>query len=462
MRAFLAKIWIDIRGSYWFIPSLMVVAAFFLSLLTTEIDSQVGADWLRDVGWLYFSHTDGARAVLSTIAGSMIGVAGVTFSMTIVSVSFAGAQFGPRLIGNFMRDSGNQITLGTFIATFVYCIFILRTVREAGDAADAVAYVPHVSLLVALALTGASVGVLIFFIHHIPESLNVSNLAAKVGRELMDSIQTVFPEETGEPANETPQSERDFDLIYGAAAGTVAAGRTGYIQTFEQSSVMSVAQKHDLCIRMEFRPGDFAAAGDILMRVWPEGRLNEGVEQELRECFAFGRHRTPAQNLLFLSDELVEVAARALSPGVNDPFTAMECLNWLGAALRLLATRKTPASHRVDKDGNLRVIAQPVTFEVLAEAVFGQLVQYVSADRNAGLYALRTMAMIIVQLKNEAHRQVILRHAQIITAEAQANMGCSVGAAEMEQRLGVIEKLYENPEQFFSLERDLHWLGGSA
>ena len=459
MKALFLKFLDDLQSSYWFIPSLMVLAAFVLAIVTTTIDQHVGAEWLRNLDFLYFSHTDGARAVLSTIAGSMIGVAGVTFSMTIVSVSFAGAQFGPRLIGNFMRDRGNQFTLGTFIATFVYCLLVLRTVRNAGDGPEAVAYVPHISLLVALFLTMASVAVLIFFIHHIPESLNVSNLTAKVGRKLITQIGTLFPEETGKPA---PVTGTDFDMLYSAGAGPVCSDRTGYIQTYDHETVMELAIKHSLVVRMAFRPGDFAVEGDALMHVWPEDKLTDELEDALGDCFAFGRHRTANQNLLFLVDELVEIAARALSPGVNDPFTAMECLNWLGASLRQMADRKAPEAYRIDDDGKLRVIAEPLTFAGMTNAIFGQLCQYLAADRNAGLYAMRIMAMTVAYLNDPKDRQVILEHARRWADEAQAYMPLETGREAMTERFSVIEALNNDPSQFVKLERDLFWLGGSA
>lgn len=187
MHANFAKVFLDLRASYWFIPACMTLAAIILSMLMTWLDANYAANWMRDFQWLTASRTDGARSVLNVIAGSTIGVAGVTFSITIVAVSFASANFGPRLIANFMRDRGNQITLGTFIGTYVYCLMVLRTVRDASAPNienSFQAFVPHFSVLAALVLALSSVAVLIYFIHHVPESLNVENLAAKVGRQL--------------------------------------------------------------------------------------------------------------------------------------------------------------------------------------------------------------------------------------------------------------------------------------
>lgn len=197
MDAKLIKVFLDLRASYWLIPACMVVVAIGLSALMPWLDANYEADWIRSFEWLTAARTDGARSVLTVIAGSTIGVAGVTFSITIVAVSFASANFGPRLIANFMRDRGNQITLGTFIGTYVYCLLVLRTVRNASEPDienSFQAFVPHFSVLVALLLALSSVAVLIYFIHHVPETLNVENLVAKVGRQLRRGISELFPD----------------------------------------------------------------------------------------------------------------------------------------------------------------------------------------------------------------------------------------------------------------------------
>ena len=219
MKARLLSLLASIRSSYWFIPTLMALAAVVLSTVTTSIDRAIGMDWLEDWNWLYANRPDGARAVLSTVAGSMITVAGVTFSMTILSISYAASQVGPRLLSNFMRDRGNQITLGVFIATFLYCLLVLRTVRNAealppGTQLTNVdnpelmaAFVPQIAIMFALFLAVASVGVLIYFIHHIPENLHVSNIVANVGRSLQKDIDERFPKQFGTSPPEPPEDE---------------------------------------------------------------------------------------------------------------------------------------------------------------------------------------------------------------------------------------------------------------
>ena len=273
-------LWDDVRSSYWFIPSLMTLAAGALSVLVVGLDRQVGPEWIQEVSFLYGNKPDGARAFLSTIAGSMIGVAGVTFSITIASVVYATGQYGPRLLTNFMDDRGNQVTLGTFIATFLYCLLILRTIRSAdeGTGPDVLAgFVPHIAILAALALTLASIGVFIYFIHHVPESIHVSNLVAGVGRNLRDRADTLFPERIGE-AETTREAERDDDATTSVPptffdqARRVAADGAGYVKGVDSNVLLELATRHDLLLRVRHRPGDFVAEGDTLVLAWPPDR----------------------------------------------------------------------------------------------------------------------------------------------------------------------------------------------
>lgn len=174
----LANLWESLRTSYWFVPTLMTAGGVALSFASVHLDERVNYKWVRTVGWIWAGGAEGARQVLSTIAGSMITVAGVAFSITIVALTLASNQFGPRLLRNFVRDAGNQIVLGTFIATFVYCLLVLRTVRGEDDTE----FVPYVSVTLGVAFALTSLGVLIYFIHHVAISIQAENLIASVAR----------------------------------------------------------------------------------------------------------------------------------------------------------------------------------------------------------------------------------------------------------------------------------------
>ena len=387
----------DIRSSYWFVPSVMAIASLILGGGIVYVDAEIGSDWLDGLSWYQANKPDGAQEVLSTIAGSAITVAGVVFSITIVSVSYAASQYGPRVLTNFMADRGNQVTLGTFIATFLYCLVVLRTIRG-GDEGD---FVPDLAVMFALFLALCSIAVLIFFIHHVPRSIHVNTVVAGIGRQLIGSLDKRFPRsveesEAGDQADEAavPQSLRRPDREPAPDVASVRARSSGYIDAIDDERLMEMATDAGLVVRLEYQSGDFIDSERTFALLWPKDRVTDGIVQDIQATIAVSSRRTPPQDTRFLVDELVEVGTRALSPGVNDPFTAITCLDWLGAALSEAARRKLPSPYRLDDHGDLRVIAPPLCFENFVERGFGQFRQYLATDKNACLHALRTMERI--------------------------------------------------------------------
>ena len=450
IRARALDAWTDVRSSYWFIPTLMTLGAAVLAIGLTEVDRFVGAEWIDAVSFLREGNKpDGARSFLATVAGSMIGVAGVTFSITIASVVYATGQYGPRLLANFMDDRGNQVTLGTFIATFLYCLLVLRTIRSADEGGAGVAggeFVPHIAILTALALTLASIGVFIFFIHHVPESIHVSNLVAGVGRGLREHIGTLFAERMGED-DPTPRAVRDDDTLTEMPSGffeearRVAADGAGYLRALDADALMDLAVEHDLLLRVRRRPGDFVAERDTLVLAWPPDRVTDEAASDVRTAFAWGAQRSAHQDVRFLVNELVEIAARALSPGVNDPFTAVSCLDWLSAALKDLAEREFPDATRYDEEGVLRVVAQPTTFEEFVEGVYGQLRPYLAADRNAALHALATIGEVAGRATAPAQRDALREQADAILQGATDTLTLDADRAAVRERYREVARL---------------------
>lgn len=421
IRAWLVPLTEQVRNSYWFVPSLMAIGAIGLSLVTTAIDGRLGAHWLDDINWLNTNQPEGARAVLSTVAGSMITVAGVTFSMTILSISSTTSQVGPRLLNNFMADKANQFTLGVFIATFLYCLMVLRTVRNAESLPPGVdsgmdlasAFVPHLSLMVGVLLAIASVGVLIFYIHHIPETIHVSNIVAKVGRQLDRGIEEQFPNNIGDPQNACSGDEQVSILppLFDESAAPICSRAVGYLQYIDGDGLIEIAREHDLVLHLQPSPGDFVTRSSVLLLASPRERIDDDLQHELASMFISGAQRSATQDLRFLINQLVEVAMRALSPGINDPFTAISCLEWLQSTLEMLAERELPQPARYDEDGSLRMVAIPVTFATFASLVFDQLRQYVAADRNASFRMMEMLGNLTVHATSPSDRRLLARHA---------------------------------------------------
>lgn len=477
MHARLVKVWETVRASYWFVPTLMSVGAILLSFLTIAADEALGAEWIDGIGLLYANKPEGARALLSTIAGSMIGVAGVTFSITIAAVSYATGQFGPRLLTNFMRDRGNQFTLGTFISTFLYCLMVLRTIRapdepppggfEDGASAEAVelagAFVPHIAILVGMAFAIASVGVLIFFVHHIPESIHASNVTAGIGEELNAMIENLFPEKIGygAPEGRAPEAE-DVPEGFLEEAAPVRADGAGYVQYIDEVLLLGTAAEHDLLLRVEYRPGDFVSREQALLYAWPPGRLSDEVARRLHGAFIWGRQRTQRQDAPFLARELVEIAGRALSPGTNDPFTAITCMDWLSSALTNLVRREMPGRHRYDAAGTLRIIAEPVDFEDFCLEIFPPLRPYAQDDRNAALHLMQTIAEVGRAAENEEARRLLLRHAKELRTGAVEALSHPDDREELKERFRVAERILRGNASTRTLADENAWLGGSG
>ncbi len=456
MNAILVTLWEKIRNSYWFIPSLMALGAIGLSFLTTAVDSRIGSEWMEEIDWLYANKPAGARAVLSTVAGSMITVAGVTFSMTILSISHTTSQVGPRLMNNFMGDKANQFTLGVFISTFIYCLMVLRTVRNAetappgssGDVELLAAFVPHVAVMVGVLMALMSVGVLIFFIHHIPESIHVSNIIAGVGRSLNQKIEDQFPDRVGDPNEEESNREIQSNLpdSFFSTAKSIYSTGVGYVEYIDGDGLMQIAVEHDLVMRIQPGPGDFVSKKSVLLLVSPEVRVDETIREELVAMFILGSQRTATQDLRFQVNQLVEVAMRALSPGVNDPFTAISCMDWLQSALENLAARELPDAHRYDADQTLRVVAEPVTFDSFASLVFDQLRPYVAGDPNASLQLMEMIGGLSVNVQAKKSRRLLAKHACAIRRECRRSRSDHRALVEIDARYRQLLRLLVNDD----------------
>ena len=416
MKARLLRTAEDLRTSYWFLPSLMAFTAVLLASAMIWIDTHVGSGWMDGLPWLYAARPNGARQVLSAIGGSMITVAGTVFSVTIASVVFASGQYGPRLLSNFMSDRGNQVTLGTFIATFVYCLLVLRTIRSPEESASA-AFVPNLALLVAVGLALCSIAVLIFFIHHVPSKLHINHVIEDVGVRLIDQIDARFPECLGEPrpTDGAPPAAPEARTV-------ITARKTGYLQVIGDETLLHLATRNDLVVRLLHQPGDFVHVGRVMAQAWPPERCGQETTDALAAAFAVGSRRNALQDLRFLIDELVEIAARALSPGVNDPFTAATCLDWLGAALSDLCRRDLPSPLREDEAGALRVIAPPVTFEQFIERSFGALMQYCATDMVAALAFIDVLADVAQDCTDPTRRARITGYVDQIVVLAEHSL----------------------------------------
>lgn len=410
----------------------MTLGAVVLGFFLPYLDLRLGANWMQAVGFIRATEVDGARAILTTLAGATLGVAGVAFSVTIVAVSFASSNYGPRLIGNFMGDRKNQIVPGIFVATFVYCITVLSTVHSSSERSDSTleAFVPQLSILFALLLTLAAVGALIAYIHHVPESINIMNLTAKIGEKLHCSIISMLDLETArsKEQHETPEVQaRGLDPQV-AQREVICAEVAGYLQQVDMESLAALAQEKQIVILLHRAPGDFLVAGEQIMSAVVVKTADESIAHRMRKSYTLGSSRTDVQDVLFLSDQLVEVLGRALSPGVNDPHTAMLCLNWLRSGLVAFAER--PPSHLSTSGYPVRY--QVVTFEEMLNRSFDRMRQYIAADRTVTLHALAVLADIALAASRQVMADACVKQICALSTSAHELLTESVAHDEIE------------------------------
>lgn len=354
-----------IRSSFWFVPSVMLFGAIAMAVAMTEIDERIPRDMLVRWPRLFGAGAEGSRAMLSAIAGSMMTVASLTFSITMLALSQTATQYSPRILRNFMSDRGTQIVLGVFVGVFAYCLVVLRTISGGEEHR----FLPSVSVTVAGVFALLAIGFLVFFIHRMALSLQAATIIANVGEETLHTIDRLFPDKCeDEPEGERLQcSQEKLQQV------TIDAPATGYVESVDAGKLLRAAVRHSAVIKISCRVGDFVIQGNPIGCASASNQLDSKAAKAIGNIFVISRHRSVYQDPAFGIQQLVDVALKALSPGVNDPTTAIMSIEYLTAIVEKLATRRIEPEQRRDENGRLRVEVPVPSFAELAETAFGPI-----------------------------------------------------------------------------------------
>lgn len=367
--------------------------------------------------------------MLSTIAGSMMSVVGVTFSMTLVALAMASSQYTSRILRNFMSSRLTQAVLGIFSGIFTYCLIVLRTIRGGDEGA----FVPHLAVFFGFALAVGGVGVLIFFIHHVASSIQASSIIASVASETVRAIDRLFPNQLGhEPA------EADHDLspppLTGGKWQAVPASKSGYIQNVDNAALLRLAREHNTVVRMERGIGEFVVQNTALVSLALEAPPDPETTAALQAAFSFSRYRTLEQDAAFGIRQLVDIALKALSPGINDTTTAETCVDYLTTILARLAAQQIPGPHRYE-GGELRVIARGPSFQSLVAESFDQIRESAKGNLSIMLRMLDALQTIGSLATNPGGRQVLHEHVEWIAEVATRTIESPHDRTRFERRL---------------------------
>jgi uncharacterized membrane protein len=405
--------WEALRTTFWLVPTILVFVAALLFLLTFEIDLAAYHRHIRLPSWIRTGGADAGRQVLIAIAAAVITVIGVVFSITILALTLASQQFGPRMMRNFIRDVGNQMTLGVFVGTFVYSVLALGSI--AGDPRGN--FVPHLSIATAEALLLVDLGVLIYFIHHIAKSIQLPEVIAGIARDLTRAIDAEFPPDDPDAEGATGESVgRSVDellQLIDERGAVVPSDASGYLQFVGYAQLVDIASRTDSVIRLDHRPGHFIASGQSLATVWPGGAAGQ-VALALSKAHVTGPHRTLMQDPVFAIDQLVEIAIRALSPAVNDTFTALTCIDWLSAGLSQVSSRTLSEGVYRDRFHRVRLIETDPSYSRMVNRAFDKIRQASRGMPAVLIRMLDALTSIASEATSPEQRGVLRRQAEMI------------------------------------------------
>ncbi|MFO7670168.1 MAG: DUF2254 domain-containing protein [Bacteroidales bacterium] len=403
-----------LNASFWFIPILMLLITIGSAIGLIYLDSQIQFSNDGILRYLLPASVDSARSLLTIIAGAMIGVAGTVFSIALVVLTLASSQLGSRLVRNFMYDKLNQVVLGSYVSSFVYCLIILSSLKEN----DSFQFVPAISVLVALASAIAGIILLIIFIHHVSMSIQSDKVISDISETLSKSINKLFPDGIG---HEVEKQAPDIDTLKQGYTlkPEVRCKKSGYLQSIDGKGLMSIAQDNDCIIILHHRPGDFLVQDMVLCELLCNEECDKEVYEKIQDDFIIGKVRTPLQDAEFSIHQMVEVAARALSPGVNDPYTAIACIDNLTSVMCYLIGVDFPSPYRYDMQDKLRVIASNYTFPGMLNTAFNQLRQYAERNPSVMIRLMEAMNIISTFARNKNQQKLIAQHAKMIMNAAR-------------------------------------------
>lgn len=398
--------WLDIlRTGFWFVPTVMLTLSCGLALSLLYVDERFDPGVKATLPWAYSGGPQGARSLLSTIAGSMITAASVTFSLAAVALSIASQQYGSRVLRNFMRDRITQILLGTFVSTFIYSVLVVRAIRGSDVAGG---FVPAISVTVAIALSLVSLILLIYFVHHVSGSIQASKIVKVIADDIEESVPKLYPSQTGDPFEDRSGSalRRERGRVEAAISSS------GYLQSVELSELLAIATQQDLLIELVVKPGDHLVKGYPVARIWGATEMHEKVLKQIIGAFLLGGERTPTQDIRYQFQQLTDVVIRSLSPGINDPFTAINGIDELASGMLLLSKRARVVERRQDDNGVLRLTAPTPSIGDILEETVGHMAIYAAGDRfvMAGLRRVLDIVEQSARGKSETATLVRLRN----------------------------------------------------
>ena len=383
----LENLTIRVRSSFWYLPCLYGIAALFAAYLTIKLDAIIGRNEVlySQVPSIFLSDINLAQTILSSISASLLTMTTITFSTILVVLTTYLSQFSPRTLQNFITDHSTQRVLGIFVGGFIYAILLLLLLRE--DEFHTLFIVPVFAVIIAI----VCLIVFVFFIHHVTTWIQVSNLIHDITVQTISSIEANFKDKD-EVTPDPPWDDWESDEIKHITPRIVTFNKTGYIQLIDVVALVEQARKDDSIIRIEKNLGDYIDQDTPLFSIW-NFRQPLDINNYIKHI-TVGAEKAPIGDIQFGLTKLVEIALRALSPGINDPNTAVNSIEQLDKILTKLGKKHLPRPYHNDGDRNLRVIYEMPTYGDYLYRCFYQIRQYGSKDISVLVAIIKALTLI--------------------------------------------------------------------
>jgi uncharacterized membrane protein len=408
----------------------MALAALAIGLSTIEERITPIRAWSDFLDRLFPPEPAAAHVVLGTIAGSMITVVAVVYSILLVVLTFASTQFSPRVLIAFVEDRVSQTTLGLFVGTFTYCLLTLPAVRSQPEP-----FVPSVAVIVAIVLAIACLACLLYFIHHMALRIQASHVVDRIAGETERVLDELCPQPLDGPLTEEVPDPSPRGV-------PVLATRSGYIRSVDESSLLATARAADVTLRVDRAVGQFVMEGTPLFEASPADRAIGGWQAAALRAFDIGPARTMEQDVEFGVLQIVDIALKAISPAVNDPTTALTCIDQLGRILVRAATRQPPLATLLDRDGCARVVLPRTSFPRLLDVAFSQIGHYGKADVAVPLRLMRVLAELAGVTRHGPYAVAIRDQARRLSAACGQGFP-DADRDELDERLAAVEQAVE-------------------
>jgi len=411
----LLTLWHSLRTSLWALPLLMMVGAAAAAILAVNVPVRQGQD---PVWFLYSGDAEEAPQFLASLVTAMITMATLVVSITMVVLTLAAQQLGPRLIRSFMADHRTQATLGLFVSTVIYLLLVLRSAYGSFEK------VPNLAVTGGTALVLLCLVALLFFVHHLARSIIADNTIDRVGAALDDDIARLLPESNSKQASAPNKRPAD-------TGAPLELQRSGYAQAVHYDRLVDIAREADAVIELAFKPGRHLVEGTTFAWIAPASA--DEAHEKIENCLLLGGERASVQDLETSIRQLVEVALRALSPSISDPFTAMAVIDRLTTSLAKIMKRGMPQWVWADEDGKVRLLAPRSTFADIVQEAFRQIRQH-SQNQTAVLIRLVESIGQLMPRADKAQRAVLEEQIEIVLETGRRNIAQKQDLDTLEER----------------------------